>query len=75
MCSTHILYLLFLFSNIMCVYYAFYLLAPAVLVLSLSVLVFPLSCGGRLNVFRVLASVFILFSGGLVGGGGAGGWK
>jgi hypothetical protein len=74
MCNTHILYLLFLFSNVMCAYYAFYLLAPAVLVLSFSVLVFPLSCGGRLKFYKVLTSVFILFNGGL-GGGGVGGWK
>jgi hypothetical protein len=38
MCSTHILYILFLFYNVMCVYYAFYLLAPAVLVLSFSII-------------------------------------
>jgi hypothetical protein len=75
MCNTHILYLLFLFSNVVCVYFAFYLLAPAVLVLSFSVLAFPLSCGGCLNVSRVLASISILFSGGLGGGGGVGGWK
>jgi hypothetical protein len=31
MCNTHILYLLRLFSNVMCVFGAFYLLAPAVL--------------------------------------------
>jgi hypothetical protein len=35
------LYLLSLFSDVMCIHYAFYLLAPAVLVLFFRVLVFP----------------------------------
>jgi hypothetical protein len=48
----------------------FHLLSHAVLVLPFSVVVFPLSCSGRLNVCKILASLFILFSGGLGGGGG-----
>jgi hypothetical protein len=65
MCNTHILYLLLLFSNAICIFGAFYLLAPAVLCFSTSVLVLSFLCDGRLNICRLLVSIFILCCGGL----------